>query len=135
MLEISTDPARLDRELIHRYLSDESYWARGRTREQSERIIDRSLCFGAYDSGGRQVGYARVVTDGVTFGYLADVFVVPEVRGRGIGKALMDAVLEHPDVRDVARLTLLTADAHGLYEGFGFGPIDDLPKWMTRRGS
>ena len=135
MLEISTDPARLDRELIHRYLSEESYWARGRTREQSERIIDRSLCFGAYDSGGRQVGYARVVTDGVTFGYLADVFVVPEVRGRGIGKALMDAVLEHPDVRDVARLTLLTADAHGLYEGFGFGPIDDLPKWMTRRGS
>lgn len=133
MLEISTDPARLDRELVHRYLSQESYWARGRTREQSERILDRSLCFGAYDGGGRQVGYARVVTDSVTFGYLADVFVVPDARGRGIGKALLGAILEHPDVRDVARLTLLTADAHGLYEGFGFGPIDDLPKWMTRR--
>ncbi len=133
MLEISTDPARLDRELVHRFLSEESYWARGRTREQGERIIGRSLCFGAYADGGRQVGHARVVTDGVTFGYIADLFVVPEARGRGIGKALMAAILEHPEVRDVTRLTLVTADAHGLYEGFGFGPIDDLPKWMTRR--
>ena len=133
MLEISTDPARLDRDLVHRFLSEDSYWARGRTREQSERIIDRSLCFGAYADGRRQVAHARVVTDGVTFGYIADLFVVPAARGRGIGKALMAAILEHPEVRDVTRLTLLTADAHGLYERFGFGPLDDLPKWMTRR--
>jgi GNAT superfamily N-acetyltransferase len=133
VLEISTDPSRLDRDLIHRFLTEESYWARWRTREQNERILDRSLCFGAYAGDGRQVGHARVVTDSVTFGYLDDVFVVPDARGRGIGKALLEAILEHPDVRDVARLTLLTADAHGLYEGFGFGPIDDLRKWMTRR--
>ena len=134
MLEISTDPARLDRELIHRYLSEESYWARGRTREQSERILDGSLCFGAYEDGGRQVGHARVVTDGVVFGYIADLFVVAAARGRGIGKALVAAILEHPDVRDLNRLVLVTDDAHGLYEGYGFGPLDDVRKWMVRRG-
>ena len=133
VFEISTDPARLDRDLVHRFLSEDSYWARGRTREQSERIIDRSLCFGAYEDGRRQVAHARVLTDGVTFGYIADLFVVPAARGRGIGKALLAAILEHPEVRDVTRLTLLTADAHRLYERFGFGPLDDLPKWMTRR--
>ena len=133
MLEISTDPARLDRELIHRFLSEESYWARGRTHEQSERILDRSLCFGAYDGGGRQVGHARVVTDRVVFGYIADLFVVPAERGRGIGKALVAAILEHADVRDLSRLVLVTDDAHGLYEGYGFGPLDDVRKWMVRR--
>ena len=134
MLEISTDPARLDRKLIHRYLSEESYWARGRTREQSERILDHSLCFGAYEDGGRQVGHARVVTDGVVFGYIADLFVVPAARGRGIGKALVAAILEHADVRDLNRLVLVTDDAHGLYEGYGFGPLDDVRRWMVRRG-
>ena len=132
MLEISTDPARHDRELIHRYLSEESYWARGRTREQSERILDRSLCFGAY-ADGRQVGHARVVTDGVVFGYIADLFVVSAARGRGIGKALVAAILEHADVRDLSRLVLVTDDAHGLYEGYGFRPLDDVRKWMVRR--
>jgi GNAT superfamily N-acetyltransferase len=133
VLEISTDPARLDRDLIHRFLSEESYWARGRTREWGERIIDRSLCFGAYEDGDRQVGHARVITDSVTFGYIADLFVVPGARGRGIGKALVSAILEHPDVRDVARLVLLTDDAHSLYERFGFEPIDDVRKWLERR--
>ena len=133
MLEISTDPSRLDRDLIHRFLTEESYWARWRTREQNERILDRSLCFGAYDGDGRQVGHARVVTDGVAFGYIGDLFVVAAERGRGIGKALMTAILEHPDVKDVARLVLVTDDAHGLYDGFGFGPLDDVRKWMARR--
>jgi GNAT superfamily N-acetyltransferase len=132
-MEISTDRARIDRDLVHRFLSQESYWARTRTREQNDRIIDASLCFGAYEDG-RQIGHARVITDTVAFGYLGDVFVVPEARGRGIGKALMTAVLAHPSVRDLRRFALVTDDAHGLYEQFGFAPIDDVRKWMQRRG-
>jgi GNAT superfamily N-acetyltransferase len=132
-MEISTDPARLDRDLIHRFLAEESYWARSRTREENERVIDRSLCFGAYDDDGRQIGHARVVTDSVSFGYLADVFVVPEARGRGVGKALMAAILDHPDVRHVRRLALVTDDAHRLYAGFGFAALDDVRKWMQLR--
>jgi GNAT superfamily N-acetyltransferase len=131
-MEISTDPARLDRDLIHRFLSQDSYWARSRTREENDRIIDRSLCFGAYDAEGRQIGHARVVTDTVSFGYIGDVFVVPEARGRGVGKALLAAVLGHPDVRDVRRLALVTDDAHDLYASFGFAPLDDVWKWMAR---
>jgi GNAT superfamily N-acetyltransferase len=131
-MEISTDRARLDRDLIHRFLSQESYWAGYRTRAQNDRVIERSLCFGAYDDGGRQVGFARVVGDGVAFGYVADVFVVPEARGNGVGKALMAALLAHPEVRELRRLTLVTEDAHGLYAGFGFEPLDDVRRWMSR---
>ncbi len=131
-MEISTDRDRIDRALVHRFLSEESYWARSRTREENDRVIDASLCFGAYD-GGRQVGHARVVTDTAAFAYLGDVFVVPAARGNGVGKALIEAVLAHPDVRDVRRLALLTDDAHGLYERFGFEPLDDVRKWLQRR--
>ena len=132
-VEISTDRDRIDRPLVHAFLSEHSYWARWRTREQNDRIIDASLCFGAYDEDGRQVGHARVIGDGVAFGYLGDVFVVPEARGRGVGKALMEAVLAHPDVRDLKRFTLVTDDAHGLYERYGFVLLEDVRKWMQRR--
>ena len=131
-MEISTDRDRIDRELVHRFLSEESYWARSRTRERSDRIIDASLCFGVHEDG-RQVAHARVVTDTVTFAYLADVFVVPAARGHGVGKELMEAVLAHPHVRDLRRFTLVTDDAHGLYEQYGFRPLDDVRKWMQRR--
>ncbi len=131
-MEISTDRDRIDRDLVHRFLSEHSYWARTRTREENDRIIDASLVFGAYEDG-RQVGHARVITDTVAFGYLGDVFVVHEARGRGAGKALMEAVLAHPHVRDLKRLALVTDDAHGLYEQYGFAPLDDVRKWMQRR--
>jgi GNAT superfamily N-acetyltransferase len=131
-VEISNDRDRIDRDLVHRFLSEHSYWARWRTREQNDRIIDASLVFGVYEDG-RQVAHARVVTDTVVFGYLGDVFVVPEARGRGVGKALMEAVLAHPHVRDLKRLALVTDDAHGLYEQYGFAPLDDVRKWMQRR--
>jgi GNAT superfamily N-acetyltransferase len=134
-MEISTDPSRLDRDLIHRFLSHESYWARGRTREESDRVIDASLCFGAYDDDGRQIGHARVLTDGVVFGYVGDVFVIPEARGRGVGKALVATLLAHPDVRHVRRLALVTEDAHELYTGYGFEPLDDVAKWLQRRAT
>jgi GNAT superfamily N-acetyltransferase len=131
-VEISTDRDRIDRALVHRFLSEHSYWARWRTREQNDRIIDSSLVFGVYEDG-RQIAHARVVTDTLVFGYLGDVFVVHEARGRGIGKALMKAVLAHPHVRDLSRFTLVTDDAHGLYEQYGFAPLDDVRKWMQRR--
>jgi GNAT superfamily N-acetyltransferase len=131
-VEISTDRDRIDRDLVHRFLSEDSYWARTRTREENDRIIDASLCFGAYE-GGRQIGHARVISDTASFAYLGDVFVVPEARGRGIAKALLTAVLAHPAVRDVRRFALVTDDAHPLYEQFGFEPLDDVHKWMQRR--
>lgn len=132
-MEISTDRSRLDRDLVHRFLSEQSYWARGRTRAENDRVIDASLCFGAYAPDGRQIAYARVLTDTVAFGYLGDVFVVPEERGRGVGKALMAAVVSHPDVRGLRRFALVTQDAHGLYDDYGFAALDDAEKWMQRR--
>ena len=117
--DISTDPSRLDRELIHRFLAEESYWARGRAREVTERSIDGSLPFGIY-LGAEQVGFARVVTDGTTFAWLADVFVVRPHRRRGLGKRLVQTVLEYPELRSVYRWVLGTADAHELYRRYGF---------------
>ena len=131
-MEISTDRDRIDRELVHRFLSEHSYWARTRTREENNRIIDASLCFGVFEDG-RQIAHARVITDTVAFGYLGDVFVLPEARGRGVGKRLIETVLAHPHVRDLRRFTLVTDDAHGLYEQHGFAPLDDVRKWMQRR--
>src|SRR5436305_12554382 len=83
--EIATDPSRLDRDLIHRFLSEESYWAKGRSREIVDRSIENSMCFGVYEGDSTQVAFARVVTDRCTFAWLADVFVVPEHRGHGLG--------------------------------------------------
>lgn len=130
-LDVSTDRARLDRDLIHAFLAEESYWARGRPREVTERAIEGSLCFGAYGVDGGQLGFARVITDGATFGYLADVFVVPAARGGGVGKALVAAVMAHPGVPP--RLMLATDDAHELYAGFGFTALEDPAKWMEIR--
>jgi GNAT superfamily N-acetyltransferase len=130
-IEISTDAARLDVDLVQRFLSEESYWARGRTREAVERSIENSVCFGAY-TGGEQVGFARVVTDRATFAWLADVFVVPGHQGRGIGKGLVEAALEHPELRSIPRWLLGTADAHELYRRFGFGELQESGRFMAR---
>ena len=117
--EISTDPARLDLDLVHAVLRD-SYWARGIPRDTLERAIANSLCFGLYAPGGAQAGFARVVTDRATYAYLADVFVVEAHRGHGLGVWLVRSVLEHADLQALRRVALATADAHGLYERFGF---------------
>jgi GNAT superfamily N-acetyltransferase len=129
-VEISTDPERLDVGLIHRFLAEDSYWARGRTREAVERSIAHSLCFGAY-ADGRQVGFARAVTDRATFAWLADVFVVADQRGRGVGKLLVEAALGHPELVAVYRWLLGTADAHGLYRRFGFADLRDSGRFMA----
>jgi GNAT superfamily N-acetyltransferase len=126
--EISTERSRLDLDLVHDILTN-SYWAQGRRRSVVERSIAHSLCFGVYHAG-RQVAFARVVTDRAVFAYLMDVFVVPEFRGRGISKALMRAILDHPDLQDLRLFLLRTQDAHGLYEQFGFRRLSDPERTM-----
>jgi GNAT superfamily N-acetyltransferase len=120
--ELSTDPARVDRALVHRFLRDDSYWARGVSRAVVDRCIEHSLCFGVYH-GADQVAFARVVTDRAAIAYLGDVFVVPEHRRRGIGKWLVETVMAHPDLQGLRRFMLGTADAHSLYERYGFRPL------------
>ena len=116
---VSTDPGRLDLDLIHGYLT-RSYWAVGIPRDVVERAVRRSLCFGAY-LDGRQVGFARVISDYVTFAYVSDVFVLPAHQGQGVGQRIMAAIMAHPDLQGLRRWTLFTRDAHGLYRRFGFG--------------
>jgi GNAT superfamily N-acetyltransferase len=120
-IEISTDRSRFDLDVIHGYLS-RSYWSPGIPRETVERAIAGSLCFGAFD-GQRQIGFARVITDRSTFAYLADVFVLEEFQGRGIASKIMEAVVGHPELQNLRRWTLVTRDAHRLYEKFGFRPL------------
>ena len=129
-VEISTDPNRLDLELIHTVLST-TYWAEGRSRERVEQSIRHSIPFGAY-VGERQVAFARVITDRAVFAYLADVFVIPEYRGRGVGKALVACVLSHPDLQGLRVFLLRTRDAHGLYAQFGFEPLQNPEEMMGR---
>ena len=134
---ISDDPDRLDLDVIHRYLSQESYWARGLPREVLERSVAGSLPFGIYieENGGvgEQVGFARVVTDRATFAWLADVFVLPAHRGRGLSKRLLDTILAHPDLQGLRRFMLTTSDAHGLYRQFGFVEPTRPDRLMERR--
>jgi GNAT superfamily N-acetyltransferase len=128
---ISTDPARLDRELVHRFLRDEAYWSPGISREVVDRSIDGSLNFGLYD-GDDQVGFARMVTDRATFAYLGDVFVLPSHRGRGLGTWLVETALDHPELQGLRNVMLGTDDAHELYARFGFQPIAGSERWMAR---
>jgi GNAT superfamily N-acetyltransferase len=128
---ISTDRSRLDINLIHNYLSEESYWATGRPREVVARSIENSLPFGIY-KGGEQVGFARVVTDYATFAWVADVFVLREHRGQGLSKWLMEVILAHPQLQGFRRWVLSTRDAQGLYERFGFMPQKRPERWMER---
>lgn len=118
-LHVSTDLRDLDVDTIYGFLSTQAYWCRGIPRATIERAIAGSLCFGGFIDG-KQVAFARVVTDGATFGYLADVFVLPEHRGRGHAKTLMAAVMAHPQLQGLRRFSLATGDAHGLYAHFGF---------------
>lgn len=122
-LRISTDKQALDVDLIHRFLSTKAYWSHGIPRDTVERAIAGSLCFGGYRDGDGQVAFARVITDGATFGYLADVFVLPEQRGRGYSKQLLAAVVAHPTLQGLRRFMLATSDAHELYMRHGFAAL------------
>jgi len=125
---VTTDPARLDIEFIHSFLSN-SYWAEGIPRETVERSIANSLCFGVYE-GDKQVGFARVITDYATFAYLADVFIAESYRGRGLSKVLMECIVKHPELQGLRRWTLATRDAHELYAKFGFTHLAKPDRFM-----
>lgn len=127
--EISTDRSRLDIALIHDFLRS-SYWARGIPRAVVEKSLQNSLCFGAFLEA-QQVGLARVITDFAAIAYVADVFVVPEHRGRGVAKMLVRAILAHPELQGLRRFLLATQDAHGLYAQFGFQPLAHPEHFMT----
>lgn len=129
---LSTDPARLDFAAVHAYLT-RSYWSPGISRALVERAAANSLCFGLYHLGadaGEQVGYARVVTDRASFGYLADVYVLEAHRGQGLSKWLMQFITAHPELQTLRRFLLGTRDAHGLYAQFGFGPLANPSRMM-----
>lgn len=129
---LSTNPARLDVPLIHAYLSEQSYWAQGRSLTTVETSIAHSVCFGVYN-GGRQVAFARVVTDYATFAWLCDVFVLESERGQGLGKWLVQSVVAHPDLQGLRRLLLATRDAHDLYRRYGgFELLPNPERWMVR---
>ena len=129
--EVSTDLSRLDRDVIHGFLRG-AYWSVGLPRDVFERSLRHSIAFGLYDPGGRQAGFARVVSDRVALAYLGDVFVLPEHRGRGLGVWLVRCVLEHPELQEIRRWYLATADAHDLYRRFGFETSSDPERHMFR---
>jgi GNAT superfamily N-acetyltransferase len=129
-LFVSDDPAQLDVSVIHGFLR-ESYWAKGISREVVERSLRGSLCFGLYE-GRTQVGFARCVTDRATFAYLADVFVLPSHRGRGLASWLMECIGAHPELQGLRRWNLVTRDAHGLYAQHGFTPVRYPERYMEK---
>jgi GNAT superfamily N-acetyltransferase len=128
---ISTDSSRLDVGVIHGFLSKSSYWAAGREIEVVKRSLENSLNFGLY-RGEQQIGFARVVTDYATFAWLADVFVLDDHRGQGLGKWLVEVILSHPRLQGFRRWTLATKDAHELYRAFGFRELKLPERWMER---
>ncbi|MCA1633874.1 MAG: GNAT family N-acetyltransferase [Acidobacteria bacterium] len=128
---ISTERARLDLHAIHEFLSTKSYWARGRSFELVQRAVENSLPFGLY-RGARQIGFARVVTDYATFAWLADVYVLDEFRGEGLGKWLVEVTLSHSELQNLRRWILGTRDAHELYRHFGFVEVERPEFYMHR---
>jgi len=126
--EITADKLRLDVATIHAYLT-QSYWSPGVPRTVVERAIEGSLCFGVFHHG-KQVGFARAVTDKATFAYLADVFILEPHRGKGLSKQLMEFVFAHPDLQGLRRFMLATKDAHGLYKQFGFMELSNPVRFM-----
>ena len=128
---VSDEAARLDVERVYGWISG-SYWAAGIPRPVFDRSIAGAMCFGIYAPDGTQVGFARVMTDRATFGYLGDVFVVPELRGRGLSTFLLDTIFAHPELQGFRRWSLATRDAHALYKRYGFTPLADPTRYMER---
>lgn len=129
----TADGSHIDRDRVHRWLSEQAYWAEGRSRSVQERAMDASRNYAVLDAAGAQVAYARVVTDGATFAWLCDVFVAEEARGNGIGKMLVEGVIDDLSPLPITRILLATADAHGLYAQYGFAPPEDPRRYMIRQ--
>jgi GNAT superfamily N-acetyltransferase len=128
---ISTDRDRLPIDEIHKFLTEETNWAKGRTKEQTVTAIKNSLSFGVY-KGENLVGFARVVTDYATFAYVGEVFILGEFRGQRLSKWLMETIVNYPDLQNLRRWILATLDAHSLYEKFGFGSLRYPECWMEK---
>jgi N-acetylglutamate synthase-like GNAT family acetyltransferase len=127
---ISTDKSLLDIAFVHAYLT-RSYWAEGIPYETVERSVKGAVCFAIYrEENGKQIGFARLITDETTFAYLADVFIDEAYRGKGLSKWLMKVIMESDSVQGLRRLMLATRDAHGLYAQFGFSPLTNTDRWM-----
>jgi len=130
---ISDNKAHISIPTVHKYLSEESYWAKGRPYNIVARSIENSMCVGAYTKVRNQAGFARIITDLSTFYYVCDLFVLPEYQKFGIGKAMVGFIVNHPTLKSLTG-TLLTADAHGLYEKFGFESSEEFQKrFMIKR--
>lgn len=129
--EISTDKSKLDVAFIHAYLSGESYWAKNIPIALVQKSIDHSVCFGLYYQQ-QQIGFARMVTDFATFGYLADVFIIESFRGNGLSNWMMETITNYPDFAELRRWMLATRDAHGLYQQYGFTALDTPSRIMQR---
>ena len=127
---ISTDKSKIDLNTVHDFLAH-SYWSENISKDLVQKSIDNSLCFAVYH-GENLVGFARVISDFVTFAYLADVFILPGQRGKGLSKWLMKVIMDYPDLQGLRRFTLATRDAHGLYAQFGFTSLDKPERWMHR---
>jgi GNAT superfamily N-acetyltransferase len=127
---ISTATDLLDIQVIQEFLAIESYWAQGIPPSIVEKCIENSLCFGVYDQEGKQVGFARLVSDYTTYAYIADVFILEVHRGQGLSKWLMECIMSHPDLQGLRRWNLATRDAHRLYARYGFTPLRFPERWM-----
>lgn len=133
---ISTAKDKLDIETIHHFLAHESYWVPGIAKNEVDRLLKFSLCYGVYDCLGiveNQIGFARVITDYASFAYLADLFILSSYRGRGLGKWLISCILAHPELQISRKWMLNTKDAHTLYERFGFRLNTEQDTYMTYR--
>jgi N-acetylglutamate synthase-like GNAT family acetyltransferase len=136
---ISTDKQYLDTDVIHHFLSVDSYWAKGITMEKVKKSVEKSsICFGMYEGDpakgeAKQIGFVRAVTDFVRFAWIMDVFVLPDYRGKGLSKWMMETLVEQSELKDVRKMMLCTYDAHGLYEQYGFQTLDDPEIFMERK--
>lgn len=127
--QISTDKLLLDFDVIVKYLNEDSYWAIGVGAERMKKAIENSICFGVYKDGV-QAGFSRVISDKATFAYICDVFILPEYRGAGLSKWLIQTIVNYPELQGLRRWSLATADAHGLYKQFEFVPLSKPENWM-----
>jgi GNAT superfamily N-acetyltransferase len=130
---VSTNKELLDLSYIYHYISVESYWAKNIPFEILKTSIEHSFCFGVYAADNKQVGFARIITDYSTYGYLADVFIDERHRGKGLSKMLMKEIMAHPQLQGLRRMSLMTRDAHGLYRQFGWGPSKTPENYMEIR--
>jgi GNAT superfamily N-acetyltransferase len=131
VFQLTTDSNQMDLAVIHNFLANQSYWARNIPFEIVKKSVENSLNFGLFQ-GEKQIGYARVITDYATMAYLGDVFVLPEYRGQGLSKWLMETITNHPNLQGLRRWILLTADAHELYKQFGWKDIDKPERYMEK---